>query len=336
MSRMRLREELRQLACRICEGKVLTAEEGRSLMEISDEDTDLLFPGADLLREARFGRAIHLCVICNGKSGRCSEDCSFCAQSGHARADTGAPEYPLLSVEALAAAGRRLEDTPVHRYSVVTSGKRLSVSETGRVAEALSRLDSSRIQTCASLGTLEAEALEQLRAAGVSRYHHNLETAASHFPAVCTTHTYDDRLRTLEAARQAGFSLCCGGVFGLGESPAQVVELGLVLREREVEAVPVNFLVPIPGTAAAGFSPLTPLQCLKIIAVFRYLLPDREIIVCGGRTQNLRELHPLVFSAGASGIMTGDYLTTTGRTLADDLALICRLGLTCRCVRPQA
>ncbi len=315
------RKRFLKYARQILAGNVLDIETYRSLMKIPDEDAFLLCPGADMLREYHFGRFVHLCGICNGKSGRCSEGCAFCAQSVYK--ETGIEEYPLMPEKDLTAAGRRLEDTPVNRFSVVTSGKRLSAKETGRVAGALQAVDSRKIETCASLGTLAQEDLRQLKKAGVTRYHHNLETAESHFYKVCSTHTYRDRVRTIKAARQAGLSICCGGIFGLGESDEQVAELGLALKSLNVDAVPVNFLVPVEGTpAAAGSHNLTPLRCLKIIAFLRYLLPDKEIIVCGGRTHNLKELHPFVFYAGASGIMTGDYLTTLGCSLDDDLALL--------------
>jgi len=317
-----------ELARRALTGQVLDQEALRGLMATPDQDLLPLCAGADLLRESQFGKTVHLCVIRNGKSGRCSEDCSFCSQSARARTD--APVYPLQSVEELAARGKRLEDTPVNRYAIVTSGRGLSPGETGRVAAALSRIDPARLGTCASLGIIGNNALAALKAAGVTRYHHNLETAASHFAAVCTTHTYEQRLRTLQEARQAGLSLCCGGIFGLGETDDQILELALTLRDLRVDAVPVNFLTPIPGTAAAGLRHLTPIRCLKIIAFLRYALPDREIIVCGGREHNLRELHPFIFYAGASGLMTGDYLTTGGRRLDDDLSLLRNLGLTPR------
>ncbi len=309
-----------KLAEQILDGKDIDPGTYRSLLDIPDAAVLSLCAGADLLREHHFGRTVHLCVICNGKSGRCSEDCSFCAQSAHSR--TGITEYPLMSEADLAETGRRLEDSPVNRYSIVTSGKKLSHDEISRVAAALASLDTGRLGTCASLGILAEEELELLRQAGVSTYHHNLETAASLFQQVCTTHTYADRVATVQAARAAGLRVCCGGIFGLGESHDQICELAFALKELAVAAVPVNFLVPIAGTPAAGRSSLTPMKCWKIIAVMRYVLPDKEIIVCGGREHNLGALHPLVFYAGASGVMTGDYLTTRGRTLTDDLALL--------------
>jgi biotin synthase len=222
--------------------------------------------------------------------------------------------------------GRNAYETPISRYSVVTSGKRLPREELMAVAGALAELDQTRISTCASLGILESEDFQVLKKAGLTRYHHNLETAESHFKRMCTTHTYGERVDTILAARAEGLSLCVGGVFGIGETDEQVLELALALRNLDVDAVPVNFLVPIKGTAAESYSRLTPLRCLKIISLFRYVLPDKDLIICGGREANLKDLHPLIFYAGASGIMTQDYLTTAGRALKDDVDMIDQLG----------
>lgn len=312
------------LAEAILSGIAPSEAQYRELAETPDREAFALLPGADMIREHFFGRGVHLCVICNGKSGRCSEDCAFCAQSAHHRAEVRA--YPLLDKESLQKAGRHAAGTPVHRYSIVTTGRRLPRQEVSAVAEALRGLDKSRIGTCASLGILDAEDFAILKAARVSRYHHNLETARSHFGRICTTHTYESRLETIRAAKAAGLSVCSGGIFGMGETNDQVLELALTLKALDVDAVPLNFLIPVKGTPMAERRELTPLRCLKIIAIFRYVLPEKDIYICGGREHNLRELHPLIFHAGASGIMTGDYLTTTGRTLEADLALLDTLG----------
>ena len=313
------------LAEEILSGIVPSEAQYRRLAETPDQDAFALLPGADMIREHYFGRGIHLCVICNGKSGRCSEDCAFCAQSAHHK--TEARIYPLRDKESLKRAGIKAAETPVNRYSIVTSGKRLPRREVVAVAEALAEIDTGKIGTCASLGILEAEDFEVLKSAGVTRYHHNLETARSHFDRICTTHTYESRIETIRAANAAGLSVCSGGIFGIGETDAQVLELALTLKALDVDAVPLNFLLPIKGTPMADRKDLTPLRCLKIIAIFRYVLPGKDIYVCGGREQNLRDLHPLIFYAGASGIMTGDYLTTSGRTLEADLQLLSELGL---------
>ena len=181
-----------------------------------------------------------------------------------------------------------------------------------------------------SLGILDERDMETLKEAGVTRYHHNLETSKSYFRQMCTTHTYEERVDTIIAAKKAGLSVCAGAIFGIGETEEQILEAALALRDLDVDSVPINFLVPFEGTKTAESKDLTPLKCLKIISLFRYVLPDKEIIICGGREKNLQELHPLVFYAGANGIMTGDYLTTTGRSLKSDLEMLEKL-----CLRPR-
>jgi biotin synthase len=222
----------------------------------------------------------------------------------------------------------------VTRFSIVTSGKRLPRKEVEIVADALAALDTSRISTCASLGCLEREDMDLLKEAGVTRYHHNLETAESFFERICTTHTYKERIRTIEHAKAAGLTVCSGGIFGLGETDEQVMELALTLKYLDVDAVPLNFLAPISGTPMENSRFLTPLRCLRIIAIFRYMLHDKDILICGGRELNLGQLHPLVFAFGASGIMTSDYLTTRGRSLDEDLAMLGQLGLCPRAKLP--
>jgi biotin synthase len=281
-----------------------------------------------MIRDFHFHREIHLCTICNAKSGRCSEDCAFCSQSSHARTD--APVYPLLAEKDLQEGALAASKSQISRYSWVTSGKRLSKREIVALADAIEGLDGRAMHFCASLGTLDLEDFEILKKAGVTRYHHNLETCEGLFSRICTTHGYGERVETIIKAKQAGLSVCAGGLFGVGETDEQALELALSLRELEVDAVPLNFLSPIKGTRLEGCHGLTPLRCLKIITMFRYVLPDKDILICGGREANLKDLHPLIFYAGASGIMTGNYLTTEGRTLEKDLEMIEQLQLEVR------
>ncbi|QTA87525.1 biotin synthase BioB [Desulfonema magnum] len=317
---------LLQLAKDIIAGNAPEIETCKTLASIPEHDAFTLLPGADMIRNHYFGKTVHLCNICNGKSGRCTENCTFCSQSKFSQTDV--PVYPLLSKEKLQEGALYAAEAPVNRYSIVTSGKRLSKKEVEAVAEAFSELDSDKVSYCASLGILDQEDFETLKAAGVSRYHHNLETAESFFKNICNTHTYQERVDTIMAAKAAGLSVCAGGIFGIGETDLQILELALALRDLDVDAVPINFLVPIKGTPLENHSGLTPLRCLKIIALFRYILPNKDIFICGGRTANLKSLHPMVFYAGASGIMTGNYLTTTGQTLQQDLEIVDQLGFT--------
>ncbi len=317
--------KLFDLAWAVADGHRLTPSEQKLLLELPYEETDRLMPGAQLLRRTFFGSNISVCSIANAKSGRCPEDCVFCAQSVHYRAK--AQYYPLKSPVQLAETGRKTVSQGVGRFSLVTSGRGLGPNELHKVALAVSDMAAEGIYTCASLGVLSAEQLLTLKKSGLNRYHHNLETAPGFFSRICTTHEFSERVHTVRLARQADLSVCSGAVFGLGESDAQVMELALTLRELEVDAVPVNFLVTIPGTPLEKMTRISPLRCLKIICLLRYMLPDKEIIICGGRVENLGELQPLIFMAGASGVMTGNYLTREGRDARADLKLIRDLGL---------
>ena len=321
-------EKYLNLAKEILEGYVPSPQAYEDIVHTPDRLVFDLFPGADMIREFHFGREIHLCTICNAKSGRCSEDCAFCSQSAFAGTDT--PVYPLLKKEKLLEGAMAAQKSFINRYSIVTSGKRLSKKEVESVADAFGEMDSDKLGYCASLGTLDRDDFDLLMKAGMTRYHHNLETSQSYFGRICTTHSFQERVDTIKAAHEAGLSLCVGGLFGMGETDEQVLELALTLRDLNVDSVPINFLTPIKGTALESCQVLTPLRCLKIIAMFRYVLPDKDVVICGGREANLKELHPLIFYAGASGIMTGNYLTTKGRTLEHDLRMIEHLRFSVR------
>ena len=317
-----------ELASRICNGEHPDPDTWQTLADIPETEVCQMMAGADLIRRHHFGTGVSLCAINNAKSGKCSENYRFCAQS--AAYDTEIDTYPLKSEDNLVKAMDEAAGTPLHRYSFVTSGRGLSRNGVKTIAAAAERAKELPQSYCASLGILESDEFKTLKSAGFTRYHHNLETAPSHFDRVCTTHSFGERTATVRAAKAADLSVCSGGIFGIGETMAQVVELALVLKDLDVDAVPVNFLTPVSGTPFMDQPPLSPLACLKIIAIFRYILPDKEIIICGGRMNNLKHLHPLVFAAGASGIMTGSYLTTSGNQMNDDLETIRQLGLTPR------
>lgn len=320
--------EIFDLAHRVASGG--TPDDGvlDRLAGIPEADALRLAAGADIIRERHFGKSVHLCTIVNAKSGNCSEDCAFCSQSAHAASDIS--RYGLMDGDSLKNGAAYARHHGIDRYSVVTSGRRLPRGEVIKVAEAFSEMKSQGLGLCASLGILDPDDFALLAASGMSRYHHNLETAKSHFGNICTTHGFDERVATLKAAKSAGLSTCSGGIFGLGETDRQVLEMARTLRELDVDAVPVNFLIPIKGTRMEGAARISPLRCVKIIALLRFVLPRKDILVCGGRESNMAELAPLVFFAGASGIMTGNYLTQAGRSAQDDLALIKRLGFTIR------
>ena len=296
----------------------------RKLALISEQDVFDMLPGADAIRDHFFGRVVHLCCILNAKSGKCGEDCAFCAQSVYA--ETNAPVYPLMAMDEIRQGAQYAKANRIHRFSVVTSGGRLSEKAVGRLAGAIADLPKQDLRFCASLGILKTEDFEVLKRAGITRCHHNLETAASHFENICTSHAYADRVKTIIAAKRAGMQVCAGGLFGIGETDDQVLELGMALRHLDVDAVPVNFLIPVAGTRLEKIPRISALRCLKIIALLRYLLFDKPIIICGGRAASLGRHHDRVFEAGASGIMTGNYLTASGCEPTDDHSMIRRLG----------
>ncbi len=306
----------------------LAPEEAEELFSLEGSAVHLLLAAASFHREKHLGRRVSLCGIVNAKSGRCAEDCSFCAQAS--RFDTGAPVFPLLSAEALEKAAGAASANRVSCFSVVTSGKSIrDGAELRTLKNSLPRIKNAACASpCASLGILSYETLCELKAAGLERYHHNLETSRGFFPKICSTHDYDDDVRCVKDAGRAGLKVCSGGIFGLGESSADRVELAFTLKELDVHSIPINFLNPIPGTPLGDRPTLEPLEALKIVAVYRLVHPTKEILVAGGREATLRSLHPLLLSGGASGLLVGDYLTTKGRVPADDLRMIADLGLT--------
>lgn len=315
---------------RALKGDGLTHDEALEFTNIDEARIFDILKITDALRREYKGVEINLCSIVNARSGECAEDCSFCSQS--VLYDTGVDKFPLLTSDKLIEAATRAEANGAREFSIVTSGTSLDgAKEVDTLVEALKGMnETSAIERCASLGIVDKEVLAKLKEAGLESYHHNLETARSFFPEVCTTHDYEDDVRTIKRAKEAGFYICSGGLFGMGESWAQRVELVETLRELEVDSVPINFLDPRPGTPLESLSELTPLTCLKIIALVRLMLPEADIVVCGGREKNLGQLMPLIFAAGANGMMIGNYLTTRGRAVKDDLRMLKDLGLNAR------
>jgi biotin synthase len=282
---------------------------------------------AGRVRERRCGRQVSFCVIINAKSGMCSEDCAFCSQS--ARAASQVPHYPLLSREELVDAAEQAAAAGASRFSLVTAGRGLlSTRDQSAVLAAVAAIKAAvPIRVCASLGIVDRGFLGELKAAGLYRFHHNLESAESFFPSICTTHSFAERVATIEAAKAAGLSVCAGGIFGLGETLAQRWEMAQALKNLSVDAIPLNFLHPLPGTPLAQRPMLAPLEALKIVMAFRLFFPERSLIICGGRQMTLRSLAPLLFAAGADALMTGDYLTTKGRMPDEDRQMLADLGL---------
>jgi len=317
-----MHQTMREMTERVLEGGTITAAEGLKILTAQGSEYTQFMAGAHRIKEQALGNRIDLCSIINAKSGRCAENCSFCAQSSHHQTET--PVYGLKSCDEMVQGAIQAENEGNHCYGIVTSGTGVNAGEEfERIIEAIGRIArETSIAPSASLGILNEKSATALAEAGCVTYHHNLETARSFFPEICTTHNYEEDVATVRLAKQSGMQVCCGGIFGLGESLEQRVEMGLTLRELNVDSVPLNFLNPIPGTPLEKNDLLTPLDCLRIVTLYRYLLPQKRITVCGGREKNLRDFQSAIFMAGASGTMVGNYLTTTGRAHAEDLQMI--------------
>lgn len=310
---------------KVISGEKLTRGEALQLADEKTAPLDELTAAADELRAHFCGNDFDMCTIINGKCGRCSEDCKYCAQSAHYH--TSCEEsYPLMSTEELLAGARANEDRGVLRYSIVTSGKRLSDQEVDQVCESIREIKrQSKIEICVSFGLLGEEQFRKLKAAGASRVHCNLESSRRYFPQVCTTHTYDEKLATLQAAKAAGLSVCSGGIMGLGETMEDRIDMVLAARELGVKSVPVNLLNPIPGTPYEHNRVLSNEELCRIVAIFRFLIPDGNIRLAGGRGL-VGDKGEACFRSGANAAISGDMLTTAGITVETDMELMESLG----------
>jgi biotin synthase len=260
----------------------------------------------------------------NAKSGLCPEDCSYCSQSKGSEAEI--PRYNLLNREQLMAGAAAAKERGAKTYCIVISARGPNEREVAAVEQIVPEIKAKYgLEICACLGLLSPEQAARLAACGVNKVNHNLNTSAEHYEQICTTHTYQDRVDTLKAVRQAGMQLCSGGIVGMGERPRDVVAMALELRELGVESIPVNFLIPIEGAPLGAPSPLTPQYCLKVLAMFRLVNPQRELRIAGGREVHLRSLQPLGLYA-ANSIFVGDYLTTKGQLPEADYAMIRDMG----------
>jgi biotin synthase len=299
-----------------------------ALEEIGRQGKDIyaLLARANQVRIAHRGMTVRLCGVVNAKSGMCTEDCKFCAQSAHNDAHIDC--YDLIDSAEMVSAAQKSQQATAGRFGIVTSGSALAdQGEVDSVCAAVEKIKSDLdILPCASLGNVDRSVLARLKQAGLTRYHCNLETARSFFDQICTTRDWVESENTIRAAKELGLATCCGGIFGLGETEAQRVELLEQIRDLGVDSVPLNFHHPIPGTAFEALPLLTPLECLKIIAVARLMMPDREIRVCGGREHILGDLQSWSLISGACGLMVGGYLTTSGRDVKTDLKMISDAG----------
>jgi biotin synthase len=313
-----------KLADDVLAGRILTRDEALAVVQAPDDELLAVLNAAFRVRRKFFGRKVNLHVIHNAQSGDCSEDCSFCSQSAVSRAPI--ERYAMASVAELFAGAQAAAQIGAVKYCMVTSGRRPSAQVLDAVCAVAERITRElNVRLCVSLGTLTAAQAQRLKAAGVKRYNHNLESARRFFPQICTTHTWDERVATIRCARAAGLEACCGGILGLGETLEDRVDLALTLRELEVEAMPVNLFNPRAGTPLAGRAPLTATEGLKALAMFRLVNPRAEIRAAGGREAVLGTMQPLALFP-ANSIFTQGYLTTPGQGHNRDVEMLAQAG----------
>jgi biotin synthase len=312
------------LADRVLEGHRLTDDEGLAILHSRDEELLEVLAAAYRIRYRWFGNRVHLNFLINAKSGICGEDCGYCSQSKISMARI--PKYGLLRPEQILDGARMAADHRARTYCIVVSGRGPTREELDALTQIVPRIKAAfGLKLCVSAGLLSPEEAAQLKTCGVDRINHNLNTSRRFYPRICTTHSYQQRLDTLRAVREAGLEICSGGIVGMGEEDADVVELALRLGGLAVEAMPVNFLQPIPGTPLEGLHRLNPRYCLKVLALFRLANPRCELRIAAGREMHLRSLQPLGLYP-ANSIFVGDYLTTKGQPPEEDYRMIEALG----------
>lgn len=307
----------------------LSRNEALELLSVTENE---LFASATSLREHYFDNRIEACFIINAKSGNCNMNCKFCSQSGFNH--TEIEHYPFKSEDELEQIVSAWEQYPVGRCGIVTSGGALTDADVEKLASFIEKRKANgkkSPQICGSLGRLKHRALERLKQAGMDRLHHNLETNESFYPNVCTTQQWRDRLDTVHQAQEHGLSICCGGLFGLGETWEDRISFAFELKEEGIRNIPINFLYPHPGTPMAGRPIMPPEEGLRIIALFRHIIPNATLRICGGRVSVLRERQYEMFAAGANAFMTGNYLTIAGAGVEADMKKIQDLGLELVC-----
>jgi biotin synthase len=310
---------------RILDGEKIHRSQAESLLDTPNEDLLHLLAAADRIRIKFKGWKFDSCSLINARSGRCGEDCSFCAQSAHHDGDC--ETYGLRSADDILAAARSAKELGAARFCTVTSGGALSDSEFDALIGCLELVKSEvDISLDASLGFLDNQRALRLGASGVTRYNHNLETSRDYYPAICTTHTFDQRVQTVRTVLGEGFSACSGGIIGMGETPAQRLDLAFTLADLGVDCVPINILNPRPGTPLENAAPLEPLEIMKTVALFRLVLPTATIKIAGGRERNLGDFQAMALRSGANGMIIGGYLTTWGRAIEDDLKMVRQAG----------
>ncbi len=308
------------LANQALSGQELSRESALAVLAVPEEELLDLVSACYRVRLNFHGKRVKLNMLINAKSGLCAEDCGYCSQS--IVADSGVERYALQSKEVLLEGARQALAVKAHTYCIVISGRRPTARELDRVIESVREIKAQYpLRICCCLGLLNDEEAKRLNDAGVERINHNLNSSEDYYKDICTTHTYQDRVETIEAVKRAGVSSCSGGILGMGESDAQIADLAFSLRSIDVDSIPLNFLIPIAGTPLGGVEYLTPQKCLAILCLFRLVNPSKEIRIAGGREYHLRSLQPLALYV-ADSIFIGDYLTTRGEVPEHDLQMI--------------
>nr|WP_313999806.1 biotin synthase BioB [uncultured Paenibacillus sp.] len=324
MTTINMHTDWQKLARLALDGTMLSVEEGLAVLGAPDDEVLPLLQAAFTVRKHYYGKKVKLNMIINAKSGLCPEDCGYCSQSIVSTAPV--PKYTLLDKETLLAGAREAMARSAGTYCIVAAGKGPTDKELDQVVEAVKEIrDTMPLKICACLGILKDEQAQRLADAGVHRYNHNLNTSKANYPSITTTHTYDQRVETVQTAKMHGMSPCSGVIIGMGESDREIVEMAYALRELDADSIPVNFLNAIPGTPLAEAGRTPALKALKVLALFRFLCPGKEIRVAGGREVNLRSLQPLALYA-ANSLFVGDYLTTEGQAVSADHQMIEDLG----------
>ncbi len=313
---------LKTLTDEVLQGKEISKEEALKLVTAPLQD---LCSYADEIRKHFCGNTFDMCTIINGKSGRCSENCKYCAQSAHYC--TKIEEYPLLDSDTIVEQAHYNDDRGVLRYSIVTSGKALNDAEIENVCQSIRRIkEETNVKVCVSFGLLNAKQFEKIKQAGVERVHNNLETSRNNFPNVCTTHTFDDKIKAIKSAQSVGLNVCSGGIMGLGETMEDRIDLALSVRELGIKSIPINLLNPIPNTPYEDNPILTNDEMCRIVAIFRFINPKSFIRLAGGRGL-LEDFGKRCFQSGANAVISGDMLTTTnGMTIEKDMQMVKSLG----------
>ncbi len=319
-----------RLADKVLAGDVITAEEGLEVIRAPDSDLKDILDAAQEVRRYHHGNAIKLHVLLNAKSGICSEDCGFCSQSSISKANIS--KYRLLASEQIVEAAKRAKKSHAWKFCIVIASRGPDGHDMDVICKAVKEIkETVKVNVCTSLGILNLDQAKMLKEAGVDRFNHNLETSPRYFPKICSTHTYQDRLNTIDYCKKVCMGTCSGGIAGMGETDEDIVDLAFECKRLDIDSIPVNFLNPIDGTPLGSNRNLTPQKCLGILALFRFVNPTKDIRVAGGREYNLRDMQPLALKV-VNSMFTDGYLTTPGKSFKEDCKMVLEQG--CEILEP--